>query len=381
MQVSHLGQYWSAERREVRLLAAADVGLDEDGSLQGDARDLTDVLPLPRHRRGFRDAQRGRSWPEVEWTYTGLPFPSLELLEWVESSGRPVAEWLRQGFAAADRELSLASLDGAPSDACDHLVCPMVPRRALAFGVTYLNSALERETEGKRRDYAYVYKAVKNRRERPEIFLKGTSPEHFVGPNGKMGLRRDRSNTLGIDGEPCEALTVSSGIEPELAALVSSRGRIWGYTLADDVSGNRIENETLLYLAQAKFFTGALVLGPVVLLSDEQDNPQLEITTRIHAADGECLFERTSQTSRINAPLHELISWASSHIALTPGEVLSTGTDVVPDGRVKVLDEGMRVEISCPQIGCLRHGAAYVPEEGDLNLNYSRLEFESRREE
>ena len=62
---------------------------------------------------------------------------------------------------------------------------------------------------------------------------------------------------------------------------------------------------------------------------------------------------------------------------LHTAEVFSTGTDMVPHGEVKVLQEGMTVEISCPQIGRLRHGAAQIPERGELNLDYSRLEFQT----
>lgn len=382
MQVTHLGQYWSVAKREVRLLVSTDVQLDRAGGLRGVAHDCTEAIPLSHHRRRFRRAEGAGSWEQLSWTYSTLPFPATELLEYLDGSGRSLPDWAREVFTApgsALRELSLSTLDCPPSPDSDHLVAPVIPRRALAFGVTYLNSALERETEGRRRDYGYVYRAVKERGERPEIFLKGTSPEHFVGPNGRMGLRRDRVNSVTIDGTPCKRQVASCGIEPELAAIVDSAGRIQGYTLADDVSGNRLENETLLYLFQAKFFTGGLVLGPLILISDEQDNPGLEITTRIFSRGGEALFERTSNTSRINAPLHSLIAWARSHAMLTPGEVFSTGTDVVPDGSVKVLEEGMTVEISCPEIGRLRHGAAFVPEDGDLNLDYSRLEFEQGR--
>ena len=167
-----------------------------------------------------------------------------------------------------------------------------------------------------------------------------------------------------------------AGIEPELAAVVHSDGRIWGYTLANDVSGNRMENETLLYLYQAKHFTGALVLGPLILLSDNQSNPNLDIRTRILAADGEELFERESNSSQINAPLGDLVSWAASHIRLQPGEVFSTGTNVVPDGPVKVLSEGMTVQISCPEIGVLSPGAGPVQDGSELNPDYARLQFE-----
>jgi 2-dehydro-3-deoxy-D-arabinonate dehydratase len=379
MQLTHLGQYWCAARREVRLLGGAGVALDAAGRLRGLAYDLSGSLPSPRHRRRFRAQNRGLGWKAVSWTYSSLPFPFTELIEHVESTGRKLDGALSLLEAAALRlpAMELEALDREPSAAADHLVAPVIPRRAQAFGVTYLNSALEREVEGRRADYAYVYRAVKNRGERPELFLKATAPEHIVGPNGRMGLRRDLTNSETLEGVRCERLPVCSGIEPELAAVVYSSGEILGYTLANDVSGNRIENETVLYLPQAKHFTGALVLGPLLLVSSEQANPGLEITTRIFGRGRERLFERSINSAQINAPLQALIAWAKSHVVLQPGEVFSTGTGVVPDGEVKVLEEGMTVEISSPEIGCLRHGAAAVPEHGDLNLNYSRLEFEA----
>jgi 2-keto-4-pentenoate hydratase/2-oxohepta-3-ene-1,7-dioic acid hydratase in catechol pathway len=377
VRLTHLGQYWSSERREVRLLGAENVRID-DRIQRGDAFDITDSVALARARRRYRSMARGESWAAHRWTYGSLPFPSTEFAEWSELAGVSIPNWAAQGIEVTGlARFDLASLSMSPDPATDHWLPPIVPRRALAFGVTYLNSALERETEGRRRDYGYVYRAVKDRGERPELFIKGSSPEHFVGPGGRMALRRDLTNSVTIDGEPCARELVRCGIESELAAVVTSKGEIWGYTLANDVSGNRIENETLLYLMQAKYFTGALVLGPLIRFDRRQDNPGLEIRTRIFSASGDTIFERRSSTSRINAPIRSLIEQAGTHIRLTPGEVFSTGTDVVPDGIVKVLEPGMRVELSSPEIGVLEHGCAEIDDDGSLNLDYSRLEFES----
>ena len=43
---------------------------------------------------------------------------------------------------------------------------------------------------------------------------------------------------------------------------------------------------------------------------------------------------------------------------------------------MKVLSEGMTVEISCPQIGILVHGTGLVDGAGELNIDYARLQFE-----
>lgn len=376
---THIGQYWSRDRRQVRLLGARDVRMGPEGMLSGVGYDLSpEALSLPCWRQRMGVVGTGRDWRSVAGACAHLPWPVTELVASVEARGERMVEWAARGVGddVVERELPLRALDRPPDPDCDHLVAPVIPPRALAFGVTYLNSALERETEGRRGDYGYVYRAVKERGERPELFLKGTSPEHFVGPGGVMGARRDLTNSRDLSGEERPRIATGCGIEPELAVVVHSDGGIWGYTLANDVSANRLENETLLYLTQAKYFTGCLVLGPLILVSTTPDNPGLEITTRIRDARGELLFERRSDTSRINAPLHDLVAWAGSHLRLAPGEVLSTGTDVVPDGPVKVLEPGMTVEISCPSIGCLRHGVAEIPASGDLNLDYGRLEHE-----
>ena len=112
------------------------------------------------------------------------------------------------------------------------------------------------------------------------------------------------------------------------------------------------------------------------MLSDNQSNPNLDIRTRILGPAGEELFKRDSNTPNINAPIGELVSWAASHIRLKAAEVFSTGTDVVPDGPVKVLSQGMTVQISCAEIGVLSHGAGPVEADGELNLDYARLQFD-----
>lgn len=376
--LTHLGQYWSASRREIRLFGGNGIEISPQGQSLAQAWDLTGCLELPGHRRSFCLENREAGWQAARWTCASLPTPMVELVEWLESRQLKVGEWAA-GFRPQEEgaeELDFSSLDSPLSPDSDHLVAPVIPRRAQAFGVTYLNSALERETEGTRGDYGFVYRAVKERGERPELFLKATSPEHIVGPGGRMGLRTDLTNSVDMQGNASGREVVSAGIEPELAAVVHSDGEIWGYTLANDVSGNRMENETLLYLYQAKHFTGSLVLGPLVLLSDNQANPNLDIRTRILSPGGEELFDRESNTSSINAPIGDLVAWAASHIRLKPAEVFSTGTNVVPDGPVKVLSEGMTVEISCPEIGVLSHGTGLVQAGTELNPDYARLQFE-----
>jgi len=70
--------------------------------------------------------------------------------------------------------------------------------------------------------------------------------------------------------------------EPELAAVLGKRGRIVGYTLANDVSAWDIERENALYLPQSKVYTACCALGPVMVTTDELTDPyNLQMTCEI----------------------------------------------------------------------------------------------------
>src|SRR5437660_2798545 len=109
--------------------------------------------------------------------------------------------------------------------------------------------------------YAYVY-----REPRPEIFFKGTA-RVCVGPEQPIGIRVDSKFTAP---------------EPELALVLGTRGRIAGYTLANDVSAWDIERENPLYLPQSKVYDGCCALGPVIVPVEDLDDPyRLQMSCRI----------------------------------------------------------------------------------------------------
>src|SRR5947208_2631091 len=145
---------------------------------------------------------------------------------------------------------SLASRHAEPATP----LAPIHPVEVWACGCTYETSASFRDAEHGTREgmYAYVY-----RNARPEIFFKGTA-RVCVGPGQPIGLRADSKFTAP---------------EPELAVVLGSRGRILGYTLANDVSAWDIERENALYLPQSKMYTACCALGPLIVTPDELTNP------------------------------------------------------------------------------------------------------------
>src|SRR6266478_5221524 len=140
---------------------------------------------------------------------------------------------------------------------------PIHPAEVWACGCTYEMSASFRDAEHGAREgmYAYVY-----REPRPEIFFKGTA-RVCVAAGQPIGIRSDSTFTAP---------------EPELALVLGSRGRIAGYTLANDVSAWDIERENALYLPQSKVYDGCCALGPVMLTAEELPDPyNLQMTCTI----------------------------------------------------------------------------------------------------
>ena len=367
MALEFLGQYWNAQTRSVRLL----------GKGEGIVHDLTPHLHYPSARLDL--IERFASEPAQRYVLESAPFPVVQAVIQAESEGTTVPKLLEPAWNAARksaRPVNEPALSIAPAANQSHLMACILPLRAQAFGVTYENSALEREAEGKKEDYQYVYKSLKYRGERCEVFIKGTRLSHFFGPQGNMGLRSDLTNSVDAKGNNRPRETVLAGIEPELGTVTYSDGRILGYTLCNDASGNQIENESILYLYQAKYYTGSMGIGPWLWLSDEQVNPRIRFSVKIWDESGRELFQADADSGLIGMPLKDLVAQAASHNALYPGELFATGTNVVPGNEAKVLKPGWKVEIRSERLGSFIHSAQLVNAQRWQNLDYHALELQ-----
>jgi len=367
MALEFLGQYWNPALKRVCLL----------GKGEGAVHDLSPHLPYPSAREGLRKACGGLS--AFALLQESAPFPAAQAVLEAETRGTTVPELLAPAWAAAvkaGQRQDETALSRTPHPGQAHLLACILPLRAQAFGVTYENSSLERTAEGQKADYGYVYRSLRERGERCEVFIKGTRLGHFFGPNGWMGLRGDLTNSLDSKGQPKPRGAVLAGIEPELGAVTYSNGRVLGYTLCNDGSGNQIENESILYLYQAKYFTASMGIGPWLWLSDEQNNPDIRFAVKVFDGKGRELYSGEADSKLIGMAIHKLVAQAGSHNPLYPGELFSTGTNIVPGGEAKVLHPGWRVEIRSERLGIFAHQAAMVSARENPNLDYHRLERE-----
>ena len=157
-----------------------------------------------------------------------------------------------------------------------------------ACGVTYLRSKVGRQEESKTSGgadfYAKVYEA-----ERPEVFFKST-PHRIVGHNTFVRIRKD--STWDVP-------------EPELTLVVTSSGKIVGYTIGNDMSSRSIEGENPLYLPQAKTYDGCAALGPCIYVTDAPLDTSTMISLEINR-NNKKVFEGSVAINQIKRKLEDV---------------------------------------------------------------------------
>jgi len=203
-----------------------------------------------------------------------------------------------------------------------------------ACGVTYLRSKIGRQEESKDTGagdfYAKVYEA-----ERPEVFFKST-PHRIAGHNGKVNIRKD--STWDVP-------------EPELTLVVTSSGKIVGYTIGNDMSSRSIEGENPLYLPQAKTYDGCASVGPCLYITDKPLNSNTKIYLEINR-NNKTVFEGNIAISQMKRTPEELVSFVYRECSFPNGCLIMTGTGIVP-GSGFTLQSDDEIKISIDNIGIL----------------------------
>ncbi len=212
------------------------------------------------------------------------------------------------------------------------LLPPLEGQEVWAAGVTFLRSREARMEESERE--ASVYDRV-YRSERPELFFKAT-PHRVVGHGGEVRIRQDSRWNVP---------------EAEVALAVNREGRIFGYTVGNDMSSRSIEGENPLYLPQAKIYDGSCALGPCLLLSEGALPPSTEISLRIVRRGGE-VFQGATRLSSMKRTPEELVGFLFRDNSFPNGCYLLTGTGIVPEDDF-TLSSGDDIEISIEPIGTL----------------------------
>jgi 2-dehydro-3-deoxy-D-arabinonate dehydratase len=194
----------------------------------------------------------------------------------------------------------------------DSLRAPIQSQEVWAAGVTYLRSKTARMEESKVAGggsfYDRVYEA-----ERPELFFKAT-PHRVAAHGTAVRIRGDSKWNVP---------------EPELTLAINARGKIFGYTIGNDMSSRDIEGENPLYLPQAKVYDRSAALGPCLVIAGDPPSSETKIAIEIRRA-GENVFSGETFVGRIKRPLPSLAEWLFRENSFPHGCYLMTGTGVVP---------------------------------------------------
>jgi 2-dehydro-3-deoxy-D-arabinonate dehydratase len=178
--------------------------------------------------------------------------------------------------------------------------------------------------------YDRVYEA-----DRPELFFKAT-PHRVVPPGGNVRIRADSKWNVP---------------EPELTLAINAAGKIFGYTIGNDMSSRDIEGENPLYLPQAKVYAGSAALGPCIVVTETLPGPDTVIAIEIHR-DSSIAFSGETSVGRIKRPLPSLAEWLFRENSFPHGCFLMTGTGIVPPDSF-TLKRGDEIRITIEPVGTL----------------------------
>ena len=216
----------------------------------------------------------------------------------------------------------------------EELLAPIGNQEIWASGVTYYRSREARIEESKDAGggdfYDRVYYA-----DRPELFFK--SPAYrAVGPFDFVRIRKDSNWNVP---------------EPELTLVITSSGKIIGYTIGNDMSSRDIEGENPLYLPQAKSYDKSAAIGPCLFITEEVLSKETKIQIQIVRA-GKLAFQDNTDIGQIKRSFSTLVDYLFRETSFPHGVLLMTGTGIVPPDEF-TLQSKDEIRISIDLIGTL----------------------------
>jgi 2-keto-4-pentenoate hydratase/2-oxohepta-3-ene-1,7-dioic acid hydratase in catechol pathway len=202
------------------------------------------------------------------------------------------------------------------------MLAPCAPSKIVAVGKNYANHAAEMGTPLP---------------EEPLLFLK---PATTVIPPEAEILYPVQSQRVDYEGE----LALVIGDRAHDCTPEDAHSKIWGYTIANDVTARDLQRKDGQW-TRAKGFDTFCPLGPWVV---REINPGARLQTFLN--DGAAPVQSVSVSEMVFSP-DVLVSYISQVMTLLPGDVILTGT---PEG-VGALDIGDRIRIEIEGIGFLEN--------------------------
>ena len=200
------------------------------------------------------------------------------------------------------------------------MLAPCAPSKIVAVGKNYANHAAEMGTPLP---------------EEPLLFLK--PPTTVIALEAEI-LYPSQSQRVDYEGE----LAIVIGDRTKDCPLQEAHSKIWGYTIANDVTARDLQKKDGQW-TRAKGFDTFCPLGPWIV---REISPDARLQTFLNNAP----VQSASIGDMVFSP-HVLVSYISRIMTLLPGDVILTGT---PEG-IGAMKDGDRVRIEIEGIGFLEN--------------------------
>jgi fumarylacetoacetate (FAA) hydrolase family protein len=276
------------------------------------------------------------------------------------------------------------------------LLSPIDLQAVKASGVTFVVSLLERVIEEQARGSAEAADAIRAdiatlighdlSKLKPgsveamaikaKLIERGAWSQYLevgIGPDAEIFTKCQPMASVGFGADVgLHPISTWNNPEPEIAVISSSRGRIVGATLGNDVNLRDVEGRSALLLGKAKDNNASAALGPFIRLFDTsfsiRDVKQAKVHLRVEGEDGFTL-EGASSMAEISRSPEELVAAAMGpHHQYPDGMALYLGTMFVPSkdrgekGKGFTHQVGDIVAISTEKLGALVNRVRLSPD-------------------
>ncbi len=292
-------------------------------------------------------------------------------------------------------EIAATSREGQRTGPAPWLLAPCDLQAVKACGVTFAGSMLERVVEERAAGDPNAAKAVREQIEsavgnsirnlvpgsvaaskvKELLQAQGLWSQYLevgLGPDAEVFTKAQPMSAVGW-GSRIGILEKShwNNPEPEIVLAVSSRGRLTGVTLGNDVNLRDLEGRSALLLGKAKDNNASCAIGPFIRLCNDrfslEEIRNISLTVRIRGADGFEL-EGVSRLAEISRDPLELITQTMGENHQYPdGIMLFLGTSFAPTrdrdspGRGFTHKVGDEVSITAEGIGTLTNTVDICP--------------------